>query len=88
MKEFVYLLRHTYEYGEEMEHEETKIIGIYSSREKAEEVIKRFVLLPGFKNYPEEYFVIEEYLLDKDMWWTEGFIKWEEANNEDSNNSI
>lgn len=79
MGEYVYLLRHTYEYGEENEHEETKIIGIYSTREKAEDVVKKFKLLPGFKDYPEECFVICEYKIDKDKEWTEGFIKWEEA---------
>ena len=79
MNENVYLLRHTYEYGDENEHETTKNLGIYTTEEKANEAIKRFMSLEGFKNYPIECFVVEEYLLDKDMWWTEGFIKWEDA---------
>lgn len=79
MGEYVYLLRHTYEYGDENEHETMKNIEIYTTEEKAKEAINRLILLQGFKDYPIECFVVEEYLLDKDMWWTEGYIKWEEA---------
>jgi len=31
MDSYVYLLRHTYEYGNELEHEATKELGVYSS---------------------------------------------------------
>lgn len=79
MSKYIYLLRHTYEYGNENEHETSKNLGIYMTEEKANEAINRYQLLEGFRNYPPECFIIEEYLIDKDMWWTEGFIKWEEA---------
>lgn len=67
----VFLLQHSYEVGE---FDETKVIGIYSSKEKAEETVKRYKQLPGFKDYPDECFYIDEYELDSDN-WQEGFIK-------------
>ena len=52
----VFLLQHSYEIGE---IEETKIIGIYSSREKAEQVIEKYKKLPGFKEYPDTFYIDE-----------------------------
>ena len=54
------------------EAEETKIIGVYSSREKAVQIIEKYKKLPGFKEYPNA-FCIDEYEMDKD-YWNEGFI--------------
>ena len=78
MMNSVYLLRHTYEYGEELDHETTKELGIYSSLEKAEEAKKRYSPLEGFRDYPEECFFICEYQLDKDSEWSDGFFSWSE----------
>jgi len=78
----VYLLRHTYEYGEELEHETTKELGVYSSFEKAEEAKKRYFHLDGFSKYSEECFFICEYQLDKDSEWTEGFVSTDEIRQE------
>lgn len=65
----VFLLQHNYE----VENlEETKIIGIYSTREKAEVIIRKYQGLPGFKLYPDGFY-IDEYNIDEDN-WTEGFI--------------
>ncbi|EHQ89567.1 DUF7336 domain-containing protein [Desulfosporosinus youngiae] len=65
----VFLLQHYYE----VENlEETKIIGIYSTKEKAEVIIRKYQELPGFKLYPGGFY-IDEYNLDEDN-WTEGFI--------------
>jgi homoserine kinase type II len=69
----VYLLQHSYE---NESTEVTKIIGIYSSRERAELILEKYKALPGFKEYPES-FNIDEYEIDKDN-WVEGFIKWED----------
>jgi homoserine kinase type II len=66
----VFLLQHTYEYDD---CEETKIIGIYSSRERAEKVVEKYKELPGFKHYPDCFF-IDEYDIDEDN-WQEGFFK-------------
>lgn len=81
MKELkkVYLLRHTYEFGSESEFECTKELGIYTTRKHAEAAINFYRTLPGFCNYPKRCFIIESYILDRNSWWTEGFISWEDA---------
>jgi len=65
----VFLLQHSYELDE---CEETKLIGIYSSREQAETAIQKYKNVLGFKDYPD-CFYLDEYELDKDH-WEEGFI--------------
>jgi hypothetical protein len=66
----VFILQHSYELSETGE-EETKFIGVYSSKEKAQEAINRLSLQPGFKDFPD-YFFIDEYEIDQDN-WCEGF---------------
>jgi hypothetical protein len=75
----VFIVQHSYEVGEDGLYDETKLIGIYSSLEKAESVVERYKTLPGFRDYIDA-FHISEYEIDKDSNWTEGFIKWSEAN--------
>lgn len=65
----VFLLQHSYEIDEA---EETKIIGIYSSRNKAEQVVEKYKNIQGFNDYPDCFFV-DQYTIDKDNW--EGFIR-------------
>ena len=68
-----FLLLHSYEvsyYGKLFD--ETKIIGIYSSREKAEAVKKKYASIQGFDKYPVTCFYISEYTVDEDD-WKEGF---------------
>jgi hypothetical protein len=74
----VFLLQHTYESegDEKLKLEETKIIGIYSSKEKAECVIQKYKTIQGFNKYPEDCFTIDEYKIDKNH-WQEGFITWD-----------
>ena len=64
----VYLLEHIYELEG---HDEVRTLGIYSSKEKAEEVILDYKKLPGFKDFLDG-FCITEYEIDK-KYWTEGF---------------
>lgn len=52
--------------------DDEKLIGIYTTNEKAMAAIQRLRGLPGFKDYPLG-FEIFEHVLDKDG-WTEGFI--------------
>lgn len=66
----VFLLQHSYEVNE---YEETKLIGIYSTREKAEETVRQYKTLPGFRDYPDDCFYIDEYQIDKNH-WQEGFL--------------
>lgn len=66
--EYVYVLHHSYELDG---HEETKLIGIYSTRQKAKKTAKELSVQPGFNLYPD-CFVINKHKIDKDN-WTEGF---------------
>ncbi|MFF2888008.1 hypothetical protein [Paenibacillus sp. NPDC057967] len=70
--EAVFLVQHSYGVGEDGKYDETKTIGIYSSLEKAELVVERYKVLPGFKDYAE-HFYIDTYEIDKDH-WEEGFV--------------
>jgi hypothetical protein len=67
----VFLLEHSYEMSDTGE-QETKTIGIYSSRYLAEQAIERLITQPGFCDFPD-YFNIDEYIVDQDG-WEEGFI--------------
>lgn len=64
----IYLLQHSYEHNG---IEETKIIGIFSSKHKALEVIEQYKILSGFKNHSNNFY-IDEYQVDKN-YWEEGF---------------
>ncbi|MFD4706031.1 hypothetical protein ACFWM3_14350 [Gottfriedia sp. NPDC058432] len=77
-KKYVFLLTHIYDYGVEDEHEETKILGVYTTREKAEKALERYFKLEGFNNYPKECFFVGECLIDEDLGWKEGFFKWDD----------
>jgi len=66
----VYVLQHEYEIAGGQE--ETKLIGVYSTKENAQAAISRLVALPGFVEHPDD-FCIDEYETDQDH-WTEGFV--------------
>lgn len=68
-----YLLYHIYEYGDENEHEELKILGIYSSEAKAKAAIQYYKNLSGFSKYPLSCFVIDSYRVDANAGWRGGF---------------
>ncbi len=65
----VYVLQHEYEVTED--RDDTKFIGVYSTRENAEAAIGRLATQPGFAEHPTG-FCIDEYETDEDH-WTEGF---------------
>lgn len=67
--EYLYLL-HSYEIEG---HDETKFIGIYSSRELAEKSMEICYKRPGFREYPKNCFHIDKYEVNKN-YWEEGFI--------------
>jgi hypothetical protein len=54
--------------------DEIKELGLYSSRERAEDAITRYKKLPGFRDHPDG-FKIYESMLDLDEAWTEGFVR-------------
>lgn len=66
----VFILQHSYELSE-TGAKETKLIGVYSSKTKAEAAIGRLSKQPGFKDFPD-CFHIDEYEIDQDN-WCEGF---------------
>jgi hypothetical protein len=65
----VFLLLH--ERKKDLDNEDIKIIGIYSTKEKAEKTVDKYKKLPGFKDYPDSFY-LPEFEIDKDH-WTEGF---------------
>lgn len=64
MMKNVYILTHNYKIGIKMEYIESKLIGIFSSNEKAKEVIKKYKFLPGFNQFSVKCFHIEQYLIN------------------------
>ncbi|MFW5754889.1 MAG: DUF7336 domain-containing protein [Marinilabiliaceae bacterium] len=67
---FVFLLWHIHKINEE--EEDSKLIGVYSSKEKAMKKIEEYKNIEGFKENPEG-FEISEYQIDSDH-WEEGFV--------------
>ena len=65
----VFVLQHVH--SREDGVEDMKFIGVYSSREKAQEARKRVGRLCGFKGAPDG-FCIDEYRVDQDH-WVEGY---------------
>lgn len=49
-----------------------RVIGIYSTKDRADAAVERAKLLPGFREQPEN-FCISEYVLNEDH-WTTGFV--------------
>lgn len=77
----LYILRHSYrfeegnKFGVRPGYEEVKLLGVYSSRELAEEAAERYFQYEGFDRYPKSSFTIDEYEVGKDSEWTDGFVK-------------
>jgi len=65
----VFVLWHVHDLGDG--EEDSKLIGIYRSREDAEAAKSRIGLQPGFVDTPEG-FIIDLYRLNQDH-WTEGY---------------
>lgn len=64
----LFLLQHL---REDDESENVKVIGIYSTEERASEAIERLKTKPGFRDYPDG-FCIDAYTIDEDH-WIDGF---------------
>ena len=65
----VFIVMHAHELDDG--HEDVKMIGAFSTEEKAEAVVSRLRNGPGFRDHPEEFHV-EPYELDV-VQWSEGF---------------
>ena len=66
----VFVLQHVH--AQEDGGEDVKLIGVYSSREKADEAMARLGRLPGFSEAPDGFHV-DEYRVDQDH-WVEGYV--------------
>jgi hypothetical protein len=69
----LYALWHSCQPDPEIDRDEEKLIGIYSTEAKAREAIERLRLQPGFMDYPEG-FEIQPSLVDA-TGWDEGFVR-------------
>jgi hypothetical protein len=65
----VFLLWHVRELPDG--EEDSKLIGVYSSRQAADAARDRAVQLPGFRDLPDG-FTIDSYEIDRDE-WREGY---------------
>lgn len=70
MMQEVYVLQHSYVLQNGCD--ETKMLGVFSSEEKAQAAIEMYRTLPGFCEHPEN-FHLDKYLVDERC-WTEGFF--------------
>lgn len=66
----VYVVQHVRD--EDSPDEDVKLIGVYSSEEKARQAVTRLTPLSGFRDFPNGFY-IGGYELDEDH-WTEGFV--------------
>lgn len=66
----VWLLRHVHEFDDG--HEDVKLIGVFGTREEAEQALSKVADKPGFREHPEG-FSIDDHQLGL-MGWVEGFI--------------
>ena len=66
----VFVLQHVH--SREDGVEDVKFIGVYSSRQKAQDAVVRLSRLPGFADAPDG-FHIDEYRVDEDH-WGEGYV--------------
>jgi hypothetical protein len=66
----VFVVLHVHEL--DLDHEDVKLIGVYSSRQRAEEAVVRLSACPGFRDSPDT-FHIDEYKVDRDH-WEEGYV--------------
>jgi len=69
------MIKHVYIVQHEHEVEgcdDVKLIGIFSSLEKANATVERYKNLPGFRDCKDSFFV-NDYILDETE-WKEGFV--------------
>jgi hypothetical protein len=71
----VFVLQHVHSTEDDVE--DVKLIGVYSSREKAQGAVARLGRAPGFSDAPDG-FHIDEYHVDQDQ-WVEGYATLSDA---------
>lgn len=76
MKRFVYVLQYSYESEEIHAHTQNKLLGVFSTKLKAQMAIEKCSDFSNFKNCSIECFAINKYKVDKGE-WTTGFLEVE-----------
>ena len=66
----VFVVQHVHEREDDVE--DVKLIGVYSSREKADAAVARLSRQPGFSDAADGFHV-DEYRVDQDH-WAEGYV--------------
>ncbi|MBX9627895.1 MAG: hypothetical protein K2X82_29115 [Gemmataceae bacterium] len=66
----VFVLQHIHETADGAD--DVKFVGVYSSRQKAQEAVRRLAAAPGFADAPDGFHV-DEYRVDHDQ-WAEGYV--------------
>lgn len=66
----VFIVHHVHEFSDG--HEDTKLIGVYTSENAAHEAVERLRSVEGFRDNPQG-FTVDRYTVDRDN-WTEGFV--------------
>lgn len=72
MQRYVYILQHKLYYEDLKDTAKVKMLGVYSTKRKAEQAILKYLRLPGFKDYTKSCFYITKYKIGE-LHWTEGF---------------
>ncbi len=72
--DYVYTLEHNYikETCLGKDIEEIKLLGIFSTRDKAKRAIEMYIDKSGFKKHPLDCFQITKYKIGE-SYWTDGF---------------
>lgn len=70
MVQEVYILQHSYALQNGCD--EAKLLGVFSSEEKAQQAIEMYRTLPGFCEHPQD-FHLDKYSVGERC-WTEGFF--------------
>lgn len=69
----LYMLWHSYQPDLDIDHDEEKFIGIYSTEEKAKAAMEKLRTQPGFRDYPDG-FEIHPQRVDATA-WDDGFAR-------------
>ena len=79
MKTIYYQLYHEYTGKHPEEDDIYKLIGVFSSCQKAKEAINYLIKQPGFNKFHKNNFKVYKAKIDR-YGWKEGFCTWKEAN--------
>lgn len=69
----LYMLWHCYQPDPDVDHDEEKFIGIYSTEEKARAALEQLRTEPGFRDYPDGFYIHPQRV--DATGWDEGFVR-------------